>query len=782
MYQPYILIAPIGYTSSHYYSTIADAKSINKKLFARLPHLTTQGYMNSNTKQVNTTDLVLIGGGHSHLAVIKQLGINPMAGLRVTVISQDSHTAYSGMMPGMIAGHYDYDEAHIDLRKLCQFAQVRFFQAQVNDIDLDQQRVICNDRSPVRYDWLSINIGSQPAISSIPGALSCGIAVKPIDVFLTHWQQTVSRLSPTSHVAIIGGGAASAEVALACQYQWQQYNGGDTSPQFTLYCGTDDILPTHNRRTRKKMAAILQQRGITLKVKHKVASAEKNDKQYQLNFNNAESCNADEIIWAIHAGSPQWLRKTGLACDSQGFISVNQYLQSSSHPNVFAAGDIADFSQQPLAKSGVYAVRAGKHLSNNLRRSVMKQQLLPYRPQRQFLSLLMTGDKQAIASRGPFSFSGLWLWRWKDRIDRAFMAQYQQLPNTMKETPQHEPAMRCGGCGAKVGHQILNRVMAQLNITDNPDTAIGLNAPDDAAVITPPANKQWLQTVDYFRAFIDDPYLLGRIATNHCLSDIYAMGATPHSALAIATIPYASETLVEDTLLQLMSGAVDSLNQHNTSLIGGHSSEGAELGFGLSVNGVADAGRLLTKGNLSQDQVLILTKPLGTGTLLAAYMQGQAEGRWIDNAIQQMLISNKKAAEIIYQNGATACTDITGFGLLGHLLEMLKPAEYGATLELDQLPVLNGAAECARNGWLSSLQPDNTKAQQWLNHAEDFQTHSHYPLLFDPQTAGGLLAAINASQAEDCLQALRHNDYPNATIIGHINNNSLITLKTRKVN
>ena len=740
--------------------------------------------MDSTTSQVNTTDLVqdlvLVGGGHSHLAVIKQLGMNPVPGLRVTVISKDSHTPYSGMMPGMIAGHYQYDEAHIDLRKLCQFAQVRFFQSQVSDIDLEQQQVLCHDRSPIRYDWLSINIGSQPATQSIPGAENYGIAVKPIDVFLARWEQTASQLTPASKVAIIGGGAASAEVALACQYQWQQRNGSSKSPHFTLYCGTNEILPTHNPRTRKKMTALLQQRGITLKVQHTVASAEKIDKQYQLNFNNAQNSKADEIIWAIHAGSPQWPQQTGLACDSQGFISVNPYLQSTSHPNVFAAGDIADFSQQPLAKSGVYAVRAGKHLSNNLRRAIMGQALLPYRPQRQFLSLLMTGDKQAIASRGPLSVSGQWLWRWKDRIDRAFMAQYQQLPNTTKTTkmPADEVAMRCGGCGAKVGHQILNRVMAQLNITDNPDTPIGLNAPDDAAVITPPANKQWLQTVDYFRAFIDDPYLLGRIATNHCLSDIYAMGATPHSALAIATIPYASETLTEDTLLQMMSGAVDSLNEQNTALIGGHSSEGAELGFGLSVNGVADKGQLLTKGNLQQGQALILTKPLGTGTLLAANMQGQAQGRWIDQAIAQMLISNKNAAEIIYHHGATACTDITGFGLLGHLLEMLKPTDCGASLELDQLPVLNGAAECAGNGWLSSLHPDNAKAQQGLSNADDFKTHSFFPLLFDPQTAGGLLAAIDADRADDCLKTLQHSDCPHAAIIGHIDNRNHITLQT----
>ena len=729
-------------------------------------------------------DLLLVGGGHSHLAVIKQLAMKPIAGLRVTVISNSIHTPYSGMVPGMIAGHYHFDDAHIDLRKLCQSAGVRLIQGNVTNINPDLQLVYCHDRAPFRYDYLSINIGSQPALSTIKGAAQQGVAVKPIAQFLNYWQQLVAQPNNSPQdIAIVGGGAASVEVALACQYQLDQRQ----LSQYTLhlYCATATLLPSHNKRVQTFMRKRLLDSGVQIHLNKTVVAVSGNQQQTEVAFSDNTRIQCQHLIWAIHAGSPSWLKATGLACDAKGFISVNQYLQSCSHSNVFAAGDIAHFEPIPLAKSGVYAVRAGITLSENLCRAINGKALKAFKPQKHFLSLLMTGDKYAIASKSRLSFSGRWVWRWKDHIDRKFMAMYhvpaQPAPSPQPQLSKQTDNMRCGGCGAKVGSSILNRVMARLDIIQQPDIPVGLHSPDDAAVINPPAGKQWLQTVDYFRAFIDDPYLLGRIATNHCLSDIYAMGGQPHSALAIATVPYAEDKLVEDTLFQLMSGAVDSLNQQHTALIGGHSSEGAELGFGLSVNGVIDPQKLLTKGTLSQGQALILSKPLGTGILLAANMHAQADGQWIENAIQQMLINNQLAAQLFQQFNATACTDITGFGLSGHLSEMLKAGQHNATIALDPIPVLAGAVQCAANGYVSSLYPDNLKAKNLISNNDSFQQHPLYPLLFDPQTAGGLLAAVSATQAADCLQALQQADCPDAAIIGYISGPSeqaspLITL------
>jgi selenide, water dikinase len=759
-----------------------------------------------------------VGGGHSHLTVIKQLGMRPLPGLRITVISRDIHTPYSGMMPGLIAGHYQYDDAHIDLRPLCQFADVRLFHSQVTNINVEQRQIYCDNRPPVRYDWLSINTGSQPALAGIPGASQVGIAVKPIDHFLRHWQQVVDSQKRSPHsrkVAVVGGGAASVEVLLAAQYhlkqshlkqyrlkqsQLKQHQSQQREPQqaldtqteqlsFELLCATPTILAHHNRQVQQQMTQTLTRRGVKIRTNCTVKTAQRypdNAQPLSLLLSDGQQLDYNEVIWAVHAGSPSWVKQTGLNCDDAGFIEVNASLQSTSHANVFAAGDVAHFAAQPLAKSGVYAVRAGKILADNLRRVVQGKPLIPYRPQQRFLSLMITGDKYAIASKGRWSAKGRWLWTLKNHIDKKFMRQFTQLApmasaqeslprlktadsvEPAKDDNTQSPLMRCGGCGAKVSHQVLSRVMSQLKPIKHNNVSVGLDSPDDAAVINPPAGKPWIQTVDYFRAFIDDPYLLGQIATNHCLSDIYAMGATPHSALAIATIPFGSEAVVEDTLLQLMQGAVESLNQQNTALIGGHSSEGSELGFGLSVNGVMESERLLTKGALNTGQVLILSKPLGTGTLLAANMLGKAKGRWIDQALQQMLISNQHAAKIIYQHHATACTDITGFGLIGHLLEMLRASGLGAHIRLHELPVLEGAVDCAGQGWLSSLHADNRKAEQAIVNQLTVNTDPLYPLLFDPQTAGGLLAAVPFDQAPQCLNMLRQHDCPQAAIIGEI--------------
>ena len=277
-----------------------------------------------------------------------------------------------------------------------------------------------------------------------------------------------------------------------------------------------------------------------------------------------------------------------------------------------------------------------------------------------------------------------------------------------------------------------------------------------------------VQSVDYFRAFIDDPYTFGRIAANHALGDIFAMGAEAQSALAIATVPYGRERIVEQTLSEVMSGALDTLAPTGAVLAGGHSSEGAELAFGLTVNGLIEKDALLRKGGMQPGDALILTKPIGTGTLFAADMRGKAKGRWVDGAIQSMLVSNQDAASCLYRQGATACTDVTGFGLLGHLVEMTRASEVDVRLELAAVPLLDGAEQTVAAGILSSLQPQNVRLRRAVRDPETLSTHARYPLLFDPQTAGGLLASVPADKASACLDELHRLGYPQACIIGRV--------------
>ena len=708
-------------------------------------------------------DLVLVGGGHSHLAVIKQLGMRPIPGLRVTVVSKDVHTPYSGMLPGLIAGHYSQDECFIDLRRLCEWAGCRLFHSSATRIDTQQQLLHCDNRPALRYDCLSINAGSTPALSNIAGAGQYGIAVKPIDRFQATLDQWLSQLplqTTPATVTVIGGGAASVEIILAIQYRVAQMP--ESGPvRFQLVTAENQLLPAHNKRVSQYFTKLLADRNIDIKTGHRVARLQGK----LLHCADRGTLHSDFSVWAVHAAAPSWLTNSDIALDQKGFALVSDTLRSTSHDNIFAAGDCASILGQELPKSGVYAVRQGPILAENIRRSLTRKPLRSYHPQRRFLSLLATGDQRAVASRGRWFAVGHWVWRWKSGIDRRFMQRFSELPSMAAAAKPDPAAMRCGGCGAKVGSDALQNVLQRLNLDHNSDAGIAI---EDAAVFTPPAGKQLVQTLDHFRAFIDDPYLVGRIGANHCLGDIFAMGATPSSALALANIPYSRAPIMQESLYQLMRGATDTLQAANTRLLGGHSSEASELAFGLSVNGYITPGGALLKSGLERGQALVLGKPLGTGTLLAANMRHAAKGKWIDVALETMLQSNAEAARIIRNYGASACTDVTGFGLLGHLLEMLQASSVTASLFVDAIPLLPGAEQCLEQELFSSLHTDNALKAAAIGNAAAFSHSGHIEILYDPQTAGGLLCGINANRAADCVAALKAAGYQ-AAIIGRIN-------------
>jgi len=293
---------------------------------------------------------------------------------------------------------------------------------------------------------------------------------------------------------------------------------------------------------------------------------------------------------------------------------------------------------------------------------------------------------------------------------------------------------------------------------------IGLDSPDDAALISFPGMPPLLQTVDFFRAMVDDPYLFGRIAATHALGDIYAMGGSPESALAIATLPPARPPIVEHDLFHMLRGGLDVLEAAGAVLVGGHSAEGTELALGFAVTGRPRPGRLLRKGGLRPGDRLILTKPLGTGVILAADMRGLAPAPIIENAIATMVQSAGPAAGCLLTYRATACTDVTGFGLLGHLLEMLRASDMDAVLDPDAIPALDGAVSFFGRGIASSLHADNIAALSALGTGHTSLADPTAALLIDPQTAGGLLAGVPADRAAACVAELRELGYRAAEI------------------
>ena len=738
-------------------------------------------------------DIVLVGGGHSHVGVLKSFGMKPIPGVRLTLICTDMHTPYSGMLPGYVAGHYDYDDVHIDLSRLAVFAGARLYRDEVIGLDRTNNKVLCRNRPPVPYDQLSINIGSTPQLRQVPGAAENAVAVKPIQRFNDRWLALLERVQQHPGkltIAVVGAGAGGVELLLAMQFrlrnELQKLKRNPDDLVFHLFTNVADILPTHSQAVRTRFDRVLAARGVVV---HRNAGVTK-VLAGQLQIESGELWAADEIVWVTSAGGAAWLRETGLALDADGFINVTDTLQTVTDPNIFAVGDIASMVNYKLEKAGVFAVRQGPPLTANLRRAVEGIPLLPYHPQSRWLALISTGDKYAVASRGWLSFSGKKVWQWKDWIDRRFMTRFQDLPLMETSAPrtnipttnpvklsQEESlqaisavAMRCGGCGAKVGATVLSRALSNLHPIDRDDVVIGLKDPDDAAVVRVPPGKAMVHSVDFFRAFIDDPYIFGKVAANHALGDIWAMGAEAQSATAIVTVPSGLESKVEDVLFQLMTGALEILNAGNCALVGGHTGEGKELALGFAINGLIDddPARILRKSGMKPGDVLILTKPIGTGTLFAAHARLAAKGRWIDAALQSMMVSNRLGARCLFEHGATACTDLTGFGLLGHLVEMTRPSAVDAELNLSALPLLAGAEECVAAGIVSSLQSANVRLRRALRNQEAMVKHPRYPLIFDPQTAGGLLASVPPARAEVCIAELRALGYTTTVAIGRI--------------
>ena len=752
-----------------------------------------------------TRDLVLVGGGHTHVAVLKHFGMKPMPGVRVTLISRESNAPYSGMLPGLIAGHYAFADAHIDLAPLARFARARFLRDQVIGVDLEHKRVLCAGRPPVAFDVLSINTGSAPGVRGVPGAEDSVVPVKPIDGFFARWEKLRERISGSAgpvSIGIVGGGAGGVELALSIRHGLaraaEAAGRSRDNVRIELFTDSSEILPVYPGRMRARFARVLEDDGIVVHTDHRVVRVDGR----RLRFGNGSSPAFDEVLWVTTAGAPDWPRASGLEVDERGFIRVRDTLRTFSHPDVFAAGDIAAVEGHPRPKAGVFAVRQGPPLARNLARHLRGAPLVGFRPQREYLSIISSGRRHAVAARNGLMVGGRWVWTWKDRIDRRFIREYTELPRMDGDGVDHGPAragspeagigsagrraastgpgsaMRCGGCGSKVGSGLLYRSLARVgalrasgrgpSASGRPDVLVGLDAPDDAAVMQVPAGQVAVQSVDFFRSFIEDPFLFGRVAANHALGDIFAMGAEPLAAMAMVTLPFAAEEKMEEDLTQLMAGALEVLARDEVALVGGHTSEGSELAMGFSVTGAAVPDDLLRKSGMRPEDRLVLTRPLGTGVILAAEMRGRARSLWLDAALAVMQESHRPAARILRRHGATAATDVTGFGLAGHLLEMARASGVDVSVGLADVPLLDGALEVARLGIFSSLQDQNLRALKSVRAAPGVRADPVARLLCDPQTAGGLLASVPADRADACVAALRAAGCPRAVAIGTV--------------
>ena len=360
--------------------------------------------------------LLLVGGGHSHLAVLKSFGDTPAAGARLALLSPSRHAFYSGMVPGVVAGHYRPEDCRVDLGALAARADARFLLDSAVGVDSARREVTTARGERLHYDVLSLDIGSSAGEPS--DTAERALRVRPVEPFLAGWERLRESAGrgEVRRIAVVGGGAAGIEVLLA-----MRHGLAGVAAEFALFSELP-ILAGHG--ARRRIARILGERGVPVHSGRKVVAAGKNG----LELAGGERFEAQAAVWAAGAYAPPWIAQSGLATDAHGFVAVSETLQSRSCPEIFAAGDVATVVGEPRPKSGVFAVRQGPVLARNLRRALAGEAPEPFRSPSRSLALISCGDPYAVASWGRFSLEGAWVWRWKDRIDRRFVERYRLGP------------------------------------------------------------------------------------------------------------------------------------------------------------------------------------------------------------------------------------------------------------------------------------------------------------------------------------------------------------------
>ena len=718
----------------------------------------------------------------------------PIEDASLTLISPFACATYSGMLPGTLAGLYVPADMEIDLHRLTKSAGVELIVDKAVSLEADQKEVRFQERPAMSFDVVSIGVGSVPRqmdrLTTHPGF----VPIKPMYTALRRLDAAIERIKNRPiRIAIIGGGAAGFEVTLCVEHRVRKSGG---SARVTLVDANPEILDGFRDRTIRLAERELRERKIDLRCGGRVTGHNELD----LTLDDGSTLTADVVIWVTGACPPEFLRHVNLPKSDAGFLTVRPTLQSVRDDSVFVVGDSAEIDGEVIDRAGVYAVRQGPILWQNLNRHLNAGTLVNYKPQLDFLRLLATGDGRAIAQWKWLSGIGSHWWRLKDRIDSKFMNMHRpsgaMTSRAMLNTPRvmnqpqaptaDAPKMRCRGCGGKTSARVLHRVLERLR-SEWPTATVTENflQSDDTALLPDIENVNgvgsYAVSVDFFPSFLDDPWLTGRIAAIHALSDLWASGVQPTAAVAMVTLPEGTLDRQSELLHHVLSGAVRELMAANTVLVGGHTTNGDELAVGFTVFGRSSgiepashpvAGRLpFSKSNLRPGQQLILTKAIGTGIILAANEQSLADSRSVAAAIDMMLQSSQRASMIASEEGISAATDVTGFGLAGHLLEMCQQSSVCVDLNVDAIPLIEGTADLIQQGIQSSLYGENKAAVQ------DFLVSAEYPrqrdlprltleAIYDPQTSGGLLLGVEPDRADAVVSKLVAAGYVNAAVIG----------------
>lgn len=884
-------------------------------------------------------NVVLLGVGHTHAHIVKQWAMHPIGGVHLICVTDFLQATYSGMLPGVLARDYLPDQMQIDLIQLMSAANVLWIHEKVQKVDRRRREIHFDGGRILPYDLLSVAVGSSPpppvitapasehaaaeqiaathlsgdsaiaveaegaskladslprVFSNASAASTPVVMIKPMQTFLPRLQDAIAAAiasckqegNARMQIDVIGGGLGSVEVAL-CLPETLLANG--LSPDYysiRIISASADPPDGCLKSTKRRIAKIFESRRVQVLTEQRLASISAN----YLILESGRRLSTDLVIYVAGGHANPITQLIDVRRDDRHCIVTNDYLESVDDSLIWAGGDCASMEKHDVPKAGVYAVRQGPVMWDNLQRWSQGKPLRRYRPQSGFLKLVNIGGKQAIGQWKFFSFQGAWVWRLKDRIDTKFMKMYQQLPEKMRQqmsaapgrtrtaaaampsaggtsrTNAAGPAMRCLGCGGKIASSTLRSVLGELanDFPKRPQTVAALAGtptppPSDSAHRDNPGDTAWFSpldlaqssddvailpdselftlaattassrtsqsdaeplasgetkdppppqlgssmalSVDAFPTPLNDPWLSGRLAVVHSLSDLWASGVRPTSVLASVEIPYATKSGQRRLLKQVMSGVCTELSKYRVKLIGGHTMEGPRLTISLTAIGrfpdrgakpssalhsVAqseNAAHVLPgpKQGLQQNDCLLLTKPLGTGIALAALMQNQCSAATYQSMMASMLQANAIALELLNRFSVHAITDVTGFGLLGHLQEMLADTDLKLSLSAKAIAnmALPGLRALVGQGIHSTMRENNedfmvgldlmSLPQQLLGTGMDVENiNLANQLLLDPQTSGGLLIGLGLDQVEACERFLQQHGFVHSRVIGAV--------------
>ncbi|MCA9641042.1 MAG: selenide, water dikinase SelD [Polyangiaceae bacterium] len=709
---------------------------------------------------IESRELVLVGGGHAHIQILRRWAMKPVPGVQLTLVVDRGDAVYSGMVPGFVAGDYSLEEISIDLARLAGRAGAQLIPSAAIEVDPSRHRISFADRPAIFYDVASLDVGSRVLGWRLAGVKQFVLATRPIAKLTQELLGRLSKLRGPGRVCVVGGGPGGVELAFCCQARLAAL-GLDVG--ITLVDAASQILDGYPDALRQRTLELAQARDIELRLGRNVVEVREDG----VRLETSEVVAADLVLWVAGAAPPALIEDSPLPRDPRGFTLCDDELRVKGHTDLFAVGDCAVQANHPwVPRAGVYAVRQGPVLDHNLRAVLARAPLQSYEPQRDYLSLLNLGGGVALGSKWGRTLEGRWVWRLKDRIDRRFVERFTFADATQEPTATAE--MECGGCAAKLGRETLQDALSGMD-TEAPDERViwGIREAEDVAAWKM-KDEVVVANVDAFSAFTRDYFALGRVAATNALSDLWAKAALPEVALSSLVIPKADRQKQAATVQQILKGASQVFDAHGVQLLGGHTQAGEQLQVGFAIWGRA-RGPLLPKRGAQSGDCLVLTKALGSGVLLHADAMGDCRFDWRKELYASLFATNADAGLLAQRLGARAATDITGFGLLGHLHEMLHADGLGAELELSALPVLPGALELLARGYRSTFHAQNSALREWCQRStREGAVEARTELLFDPQTSGGLLIAISPEQAEELLRQLSSAGLPQARLIGRV--------------